>query len=79
MGKVELRDERFPALVNKHVLVVEDEPIIAVNYHFQLADVGARPVAFRGTSEAALAYLSGHDVDVAKSTIGSARGLRRRS
>jgi CheY-like chemotaxis protein len=57
--------ERISVLANKQVLVVEDEPIIAVGYHFQLAEVGAKPVAFRGTSEAALAYLATHDVDVA--------------
>jgi CheY-like chemotaxis protein len=65
MAKIELRQQGFPALADKHVLVVEDEPIIAVTYHFQLTNVGAKPVAFRGTSQAALAYLAAHNVDVA--------------
>jgi CheY-like chemotaxis protein len=65
MANIDTREQRISVLAGKRVLVVEDEPIIAGDYHFRLTKVGAVPAAFRGTSQAALGYLATHDVDVA--------------
>jgi CheY-like chemotaxis protein len=47
------------------VLIVEDDPVIAVDYHFQLKDVGATAEGFKATNREALSYLASHDVDAA--------------
>jgi hypothetical protein len=32
----------YPNLKGKRILIVEDDPVVAVDYHFQLKDVGAK-------------------------------------
>ena len=60
------RDNRhYPNLRGKRVLIVEDDPVIAVDYHFQLKDVGAPAEGFKATNRDALSYLASHDVDAA--------------
>ncbi len=53
------------ALSGKRVLVVEDEPIVAVDYHFQLMELGATPVGYKSTNQAALDFLSANTIDAA--------------
>ncbi|HEU4378329.1 MAG TPA: hypothetical protein VFR73_07115 [Hyphomicrobiaceae bacterium] len=53
----------YPNLRDKRILVVEDDAVIAVDYHFQLREVGAEPQAYKPTSKAALDYLATHDTD----------------
>ena len=55
----------YPNLQGKRILVVEDDAVIAVDYYFQLREVGAKPQAYEPTSEAALDYLATHQVDAA--------------
>lgn len=57
--------DNYPNLRGKRVLIVEDDPVIAVDYHFQLKDVGAKAEGFKATSREALSYLATHDVDAA--------------
>src|SRR5262245_5967537 len=57
--------DKYPALRGKRILVVEDDAVIAVDYHLQLRSVGAGPQAYEPTNEAALNYLSAHDIDAA--------------
>jgi CheY-like chemotaxis protein len=52
-------------LQGKRILVVEDVAVTAVDYHFQLREVGAEPGAYEPTNKAALAYLATHQVDAA--------------
>ena len=60
------RDNRhYPNLRGKRVLIVEDDPVIAVDYHFQLKDVGATAEGFKATNRDALTYLASHEVDAA--------------
>jgi DNA-binding response OmpR family regulator len=56
---------RYPNLEGKRVLIVEDDPILAVDYHYELKDAGARAEGFKGTTQEALNYLATHDVDAA--------------
>lgn len=51
---------RFP---EKRILIVEDEPIVAVDYHFQIMEMGWHPVAHRATNRAAIEFLNQNDVD----------------
>ena len=61
-----VREHRnYPNLRGKHVLIVEDDPVIAVDYHFQLKDVGATAEGFKATNRDALSYLASHHVDAA--------------
>lgn len=55
----------YPHLKGKRVLIVEDDPILAVDYHYQLKGVGAIAEGFKATSREALNYLASHDVDAA--------------
>ena len=55
----------YPNLRGKRVLIVEDDPVIAVDYHFQLKDAGARAEGFKATNREALSYLGSHEVDAA--------------
>ncbi len=55
----------YPNLRGKRVLIVEDDPVIAVDYHFQLKDVGATAEGFKATNREALGYLASHTVDAA--------------
>jgi CheY-like chemotaxis protein len=57
--------DKYPTLRGKRILVVEDDALIAVDYHFQLREVGAQPQAYEPTSKAALDYLATHDIDAA--------------
>ena len=57
--------DKHPTLRGKRILVVEDDALIAVDYHFQLREVGAQPQAYEPTSKAALDYLATHDIDAA--------------
>jgi DNA-binding response OmpR family regulator len=57
--------DKYPTLCGKRILVVEDDALIAVDYHFQLKEVGAQPKAYEPTSKAALEYLATHDIDAA--------------
>jgi CheY-like chemotaxis protein len=69
LGKTDLKElaERceYPNLKGKRVLIVEDDPILAVDYHYQLKGVGAIAEGFKATSREALNYLALHDVDAA--------------
>lgn len=56
---------RYPNLRGKRVLIVEDDPVIAVDYHFELKDLGAIAEGFKATNRDALNYLASHDVDAA--------------
>ena len=38
--------DKYPTLRGKRILVVEDDALIAVDYHFQLREVGAQPQAY---------------------------------
>ena len=61
-----VRDKHgYPNLRGKRVLIVEDDPVIAVDYHFQLKDVGATAHGFKATNREALSYLDSHAVDAA--------------
>ena len=60
-----MRIRSYPKLEDKRILVVEDDVVIAVDYHFQLRQVGARPQAYEPTAKAALDYLATHRVDAA--------------
>jgi DNA-binding response OmpR family regulator len=55
----------YPNLRGKRVLIVEDDPVIAVDYHFQLKDVGATAEGFKASNRDALTYLASHAVDAA--------------
>jgi CheY-like chemotaxis protein len=56
--------EAYPALHGKRILVVEDNAVAAVDYHFQLQAVGAAE-SLQPTVRRALAYLADHEVDAA--------------
>ena len=43
----ERRSVDYPSLVGKRILVIDDEPVICVDYWFQLREIGALPEAFR--------------------------------
>jgi DNA-binding response OmpR family regulator len=51
-------------LSGKHILVVEDDPVVAVDYRFQLQAIGITQT-LQPTIRRALAYLADHDVDAA--------------
>jgi CheY-like chemotaxis protein len=52
------------ALWGKRILVVEDDPVVAVDYRFHLEGVGALQI-FAPSNQRALAYLATHEVDAA--------------
>jgi CheY-like chemotaxis protein len=56
--------DNVTTLWGKRVLVVEDDPIVAINYRFQLEDAGALQ-AFAPSNHRALAYLETHEIDAA--------------
>jgi DNA-binding response OmpR family regulator len=60
-----MRNRAYPELEGKRILVVEDDAVVAVDYYFQLHQVGAKPEAYEPSSKAALDYLSKHHVDAA--------------
>jgi CheY-like chemotaxis protein len=51
-------------LWGKRILVVEDDPVVAVDYRFHLEGVGALQI-FAPSNQRALAYLATHEVDAA--------------
>jgi len=53
----------YPKLRDKRILIVDDEPVISVDYRFQLLAAGALPAAFLASNASALAYLELHTVD----------------
>jgi DNA-binding response OmpR family regulator len=59
------RNDKYPNLRGKRILVVEDDAVIAVDYYFHLREVGAMPQAYEPTNKAALDYLASHEVDAA--------------
>ena len=61
----QIPNRKYPNLEGKRILVVEDDPVIAVDYHFQMKDAGAKAQGFKGTNASALLYLDTHDVDAA--------------
>jgi CheY-like chemotaxis protein len=56
--------ENVLTLRGKRILVVEDDPVIAIDYHFQLEGIGAIH-AFAPNNQRALAYLIANRVDAA--------------
>ena len=56
--------ENWPYLKGKRILVLEDDPVIAVDWYFQLKRLGATLV-FEPTNQLALQHLVRHDVDAA--------------
>jgi len=60
-----MRVHSYPNLLGKRILVVEDDVVVAVDYSFQLQEVGAKPEAYEPTNKAALDYLATHQVDAA--------------
>jgi CheY-like chemotaxis protein len=56
--------EDWPYLRGKRILVLEDDPVIAVEWYFQLKRLGATQV-FEPTNRLALEYLVRHNVDAA--------------
>src|SRR5262249_12201958 len=60
-----MRENLYPNLQGKRILVVEDDVVTAVDYYFQLREVGATPPAYEPTGKAALDFLENHRVDAA--------------
>src|SRR5262245_2851400 len=52
-------------LRGRRILIVEDEPLMAVDYHFQVRDMGATRVGYKSTKSAALDFLASNAVDAA--------------
>jgi CheY-like chemotaxis protein len=59
------KSSRYPGLVGKRILVVDDEAVVCVDYLYQLREIGALPEAFLPTNTAAFAFLETHTVDAA--------------
>ena len=57
-------DHRRLALAGRLVLVVEDDPVVAIDYLFQLKDLGAAR-EFKPSNREALLYLARHEIDAA--------------
>ena len=57
-------NENHAGLCGKRILVVEDDPVVAVDYYFELKGAGATETC-EISIRAALAYLACHDVDAA--------------
>jgi CheY-like chemotaxis protein len=53
----------YPKLRGKRILVVEDEPVISVDYRFLLLAMGAWPQAYMPTNASAVSFLETHEVD----------------
>lgn len=60
-----LSDQANSSFADKRILIVEDEPIVAVDYRFQLMELGANPVGHKSTNRAALEFLVTNEVDAA--------------
>ena len=59
------QSNRQGVLRGSRILIVEDEPLMAVDYHFQVRDMGAIPVGYKSTNSAALDFLASNAVDAA--------------
>ena len=59
------RSNRQGELRGSRILIVEDEPLMAVDYHFQVRDMGTIPVGYKSTNSAALDFLASNAVDAA--------------
>jgi CheY-like chemotaxis protein len=59
------QSNRQGVLRGSRILIVEDEPLMAVDYHFQVHDMGAIPVRYKSTNSAALDFLASNAVDAA--------------
>jgi CheY-like chemotaxis protein len=59
----EQKPSTYRSLAGKRILVVEDEPVVSVDYLFKLKEVGARAEAFLPTNALALSFLETHPVD----------------
>ena len=59
------RSNRQGELRGSRILIVEDEPLMAVDYHFQVQDMGAIPVGYKSTNSDALDFLASNAVDAA--------------
>ena len=59
------QSNRQGELRGSRILIVEDEPLMAVDYHFQVRDMGAIPVGYKSTNSAALDFLASNAVDAA--------------
>lgn len=57
------KNPNHPSLVGKKLLVAYDEPVIPVDYWFQLLEIGATPEAFLPTNAAAVHFLATQSVD----------------
>ena len=57
-------DHRRLALAGRLVLVVEDDPVVAIDYLFQLKDLGAAR-EFKSSNREALLYLARNEIDAA--------------
>ena len=53
----------YPNLMGKRILVVDDEPVVSVDYRYQLLEVGATPAGFVPSNQAAVSFLETHEVD----------------
>jgi DNA-binding response OmpR family regulator len=59
------REAEYLNLIDKRILVVEDEPIIACDYRYYLSAVGAKVAALCPSNKVALEYLATHEIDAA--------------
>ena len=59
----EISRANYPNLMGKRILVVDDEPVVAVDYWYQLLEVGATPAGFLPSNQAAMNFLEAHRVD----------------
>jgi len=57
--------DKYSHLKGKRILVIEDDAVVAVDYYFQLREIGAKPLAYQPTNDAALDYLATHQIDAA--------------
>lgn len=46
----------FPNLMGKRILVVDDEPVVSVDYWYQLLEVGATAAGFLPSNRAAMSF-----------------------
>jgi len=60
-----IKNATYPNLIGKRILVVDDEAVVAVDYRYQLLEVGAMLAGFVPSNQAAVRFLEGHPVDAA--------------
>jgi CheY-like chemotaxis protein len=59
------RHKRRSVIAGSRILIVEDEPLMAVDYRFQVSEMGAVPVGYKSTNSSALEFLSHNTIDAA--------------